>query len=77
MLLMGLVAAARRRRVRIDVLRELCRALARRGPYASSREELFPLRLDPWALAPYGYLLFRLLRNPGWARALSSGAITA
>lgn len=77
MLLMGLLAAADRRGSRIDTLREVCRALAGRGLYASSREELLPIRRDPMALVPLGYVLVRLMLRPDSARALSSGAIAS
>jgi len=76
MLLMGLLAAADRRRSRLDTLRELWRGLARRGLYAHSREELLPVHFDPWAVVPLGYALTRLILNPKSAKTLSLGAIT-
>jgi len=77
MLLMGLLAAADRRRSRLDTLRELWRGLARRGLYAHSREELLPVHFDPWAVVPLGYALTRLILNPKSAKTLSLGAITS
>ena len=77
MLLMGLLAAAEQRASRVDTLRELYRALTSRGPYAASREELLPIRLDAGALVPFGYVLSRLLVNPRSARTLSLGAISS
>jgi len=77
MLLMGLLTAAGRRKSRIDVLRELGRAMTGRGPYKQSREELLPLRLDPPAVLPLAYALARLLVNPRSARTLSAGTVAA
>jgi hypothetical protein len=77
MVLMGLLAAAERRASRVDTLRELYRALTSGGPYAASRGELLPLRLDARALVPFGYVLSRLLFNPKSARTLSLGAISS
>ena len=77
MLLMGLLTAAGRRKSRIDVLRELTRALGRRTPYKQSREELLPLRLDPPAVLPFMYVLTRLLVNPLCVSALSAGTVAS
>jgi hypothetical protein len=77
MLLMAMLSAADRRILRFDVLRELARALARRGLFNQSREELLPFHLDPPALLPFACALARLLLNPRSASTLSSGTIAA
>ena len=77
MLLMGLLTAAGRRKSRIDVLRELGRAMIGRKSYKQSREELLPLRLAPPAVLPLVYALARLLMNPRSAGTLSAGTVAA
>jgi predicted ATP-grasp superfamily ATP-dependent carboligase len=77
MLLMGLLTAALKRNSRIDVLRELARAIGGSEPYKHSREELLPLRLDPTAVLPFAYVLMRLLSRPLFAETLSAGTVAA
>lgn len=77
MLLMALLSKAASRRRRLDVIVELVRAIRGRGPYAESREELLPVRIDFKSLFPLAYVLTRLLLNPKSATALSAGSITS
>jgi len=77
MLLMALLSKAAGRPRRLDVIAELMRAIAGRGPYARSREELLPVRIDFKCLFPLGYVLTQLLLNPRSATALSTGSITS
>src|ERR1039457_3451065 len=77
MLLMALLSNAASRRRRLDVIVELVRAIRGRGPYAESREELLPVRIDFKSLFPLAYVLTRLLLNPKSATALSAGSITS
>jgi hypothetical protein len=77
MLLMALLSKAADGKRRLDVIGELLRAISRRGPYQSSREELLPLRIDLKSLFPLAYVVTRLLLNPQSATALSAGSIAS
>lgn len=77
MLVMALLSKAAARRKRLDVLAELMRAIAGRGFYANSREELLPLRIDFKTLFPLAYVVMRLLANPKSATVLSAGTINS
>lgn len=77
MLLMALLSKAAARTRRLDVIVELMRAVAGRGVYAESREELLPVRIDVESLFPLTYVLMRLLLNPTSATALSAGSIAS
>jgi hypothetical protein len=75
MLAMALLSKAAARKKRIDVIVELMRAIAKRGLYANSREELLPVRIDFKSLFPLVYVVMRLLLNPKSAITLSAGTI--
>lgn len=77
LLLMALLSAAAARRRRFDVAAEFLRAMAGRGIYASSREELLPVQTDFKCLFPLVYALVRLLVRPGSTVALSAGSIAS
>jgi hypothetical protein len=77
LLLMGLLSAAAARRRRLDVAVELLRAMAGRGVYANSREELLPVQTDFKSVLPLLYALVRLLARPDSATALSAGSIAS
>jgi hypothetical protein len=77
MLLMALLSKAAARARRSDVMAELMRAIAGRGLYAGSREELLPARIDFKSLFPLAYVVMRLLQNPESASALSDGTISS
>ena len=77
MLLMGWLSAAAARKKRLDVIIELMRAIAGRGLYADSREELLPIQMDFKCLVPLVYALLRLLLKPESASALSAGSIAS
>ena len=64
MLLMGLLSAAAARKKRLDIVIELMRAIAGRGLYADSREELLPVRTDFKCLGPLIYGLLRHSSTP-------------
>jgi predicted ATP-grasp superfamily ATP-dependent carboligase len=74
-ILMGLLALAQRSGKRRLVLAELCRALAGRGIYTGSLDELTRLRHDFPSLIPAVFLAAQLLVNPGSARTIVSGAV--
>jgi hypothetical protein len=48
-----------------------------RGPYAGSREGLTPLRLDPPSAVVAGYILGRVLLDPGSARRIAESTIAS
>jgi len=77
MLLMALLSKAAASKRRLDVVAELATAIAGRGLYADSREELLPLWIDYRCIFPLAYVLVRLLWNPGAAGALSAGTISS
>jgi hypothetical protein len=77
MLLMALLSKAAARTRRLDIIFELMRAIARRGFYTDSQEELLPLRIDFESLFPLAYVIARLLLDPMAATALSLGSITS
>jgi hypothetical protein len=77
MLLMALLTKAAARTRRRDVFAELVRAVAGRGLYARSWEELLPVRIDFKCLFPLGYVLTQLLLNPKSATDLSAASITS
>jgi len=72
-LLLAVLGATDRR----GVARELAGALARRGPYARSVEELTPLRRDPLAAVPVAAAAAAMLATPGAARCFTGGATAA
>ncbi len=77
MLLIALLSAAASSGSRLAVVVELARAIARRGLYADSREELLPLRTDFKCWLPLLYALARVLLRPKSVGALSAGTIAA
>jgi hypothetical protein len=77
LLLMALLSAAAARRRRFDVAAEILRAMAGRGVYGGSREELLPVQTDFKCLFPLVYVLLRLLVRPGSTAALSAGSIAS
>jgi hypothetical protein len=72
-LLLAVLGAERRR----DVARELLEAVARRGPYAGSTEELTPLRGDPLAPVPVAAAAAAMLVAPAAASWFTGGATAA
>ena len=75
--LMGLLDAARQRRRRRDVLREIALLASSAGRYRGSREELVPRLTDPWCAIPLGVVVTRLLRNPAAAARFSDTTVAA
>jgi predicted ATP-grasp superfamily ATP-dependent carboligase len=75
--LMGLLDAARQRRRRRDVLREIALLASSSGRYRGSREELVPLLTDPWCAIPLGVVVTRLLRDPAAAARFSDTTVAA
>ncbi len=73
MLLMGLLS----KRSRLDIVAELARAIYHHGPYAGSREELLPVRIDYTSLVPLLYAITRVLVNPQSAAKLSGGSVAS
>ena len=57
------------------VLGELGRALARRGTYAASAEQLTPVRADPPSLAPLAFVAGRVVLAPGAAADVAAAAV--
>jgi hypothetical protein len=60
---------------RKGLLAELAAVAARRGDYASSHEELTPLRRDPVAAASLAVITGALLVRPALARMLTAGTV--
>ncbi len=64
-LLLAVLGAAQHGGGRRGVARELMLAVARRGPYAGSAEELTPVRRDPLAAVPVAAAAIATLIDPG------------
>jgi predicted ATP-grasp superfamily ATP-dependent carboligase len=75
--LMGLLDAARRRGHRRDVLREIGLLAFNSGRYRGAREELVPLKTDPWCAVPLGMVAARLLRHPAATARFSDTTVAA
>ena len=71
-----LLGAAARGQSRRRLLGEIRNAIAARGFYADSGEQLTPLRRDPPSLLPAAYLTARLLLSPRQAAAIASKAVS-
>ena len=70
--LLGLAAVnAPRRRIAGEVVR----AVVGRGVYSGSREDLTPIRSDPWSLLPLSVVIVGLLVNPATANCLSAHTV--
>jgi hypothetical protein len=77
LLLMALLGAADARQRRLDVAREIFRAVAGRGVYEQSQEELLPIGTDFKCLIPLMYAAARLFVSPGSSSSLSAGSIAS
>jgi predicted ATP-grasp superfamily ATP-dependent carboligase len=75
--LMGLLDAARQRNRRRDVLREIGLLATGAGRYRGSREELVPLKTDPWCAIPFSVVVAELLRRPEAAARFSESTVAA
>jgi predicted ATP-grasp superfamily ATP-dependent carboligase len=75
--LMGLLDAARQRNRRRDVLREIGLLATGAGRYRGSREELVPLKTDPWCAIPLSVVVAKLLRTPEAAARFSESTVAA
>jgi predicted ATP-grasp superfamily ATP-dependent carboligase len=75
--LMGLLDAARQRKRRRDVLREIGLLATGAGRYRGSREELVPLLTDPWCAIPLSVVVAKLLRRPEAATRFSESTVAA
>jgi len=67
----ALLGCAARGGRRCDIIREGWRVFAGRGPYAGSREELTPLRLDWIGVVPVAMTVLLLLARPKLAASLA------
>ncbi|MEO6782781.1 MAG: ATP-grasp domain-containing protein [Bradyrhizobium sp.] len=67
----ALLGCAARGGRRCDIIREGWRVFAGRGPYAGSREELTPLRLDWIGVVPVAMTVLLLLARPKLAAGLA------
>jgi glutathione synthase/RimK-type ligase-like ATP-grasp enzyme len=76
-LLLAVLGAAEQGRGRRGVARELAAALARRGPYRASAEELTPVRGDPFAAVPVLAAAAATLASPGASRWFTDGSVAA
>ena len=74
-LLLAVLGAAQHGGGRRGVARELALAIARRGPYAGSAEELTPLHGDPVAAVPVAAAALATLVSPGAHRFFTGGAV--
>jgi len=77
MLLMALLDAASRPRPRFAVLAELAHAMAGRGSFRGSREELLPLGVDPPGAVPLGVVLSWLFARPRSLLGMSSRVVAS
>jgi biotin carboxylase len=75
--LMGLLDAARWRDRRSDVLKEIVLLASNSGRYRGAREELVPLRTDPWVVIPLAVVVAKLLREPKTAARFSETTVAA
>jgi hypothetical protein len=73
--LLAVLGAARRYDSRRAVARELFSALAKRGDYAGSREELTPIAGDPLAAIPLVAAAAATMARPSLWRAFEAGAV--
>jgi carbamoylphosphate synthase large subunit len=76
MLVQSLLGRAEQGGSRRDLAREIGRALAHRGIYAGSREELTPILHDPPALVALAGVAGRLLAAPDSATSLSERTVS-
>jgi len=76
-LLIAILGAAQQGGRRRDVAREIVTAVARRGLYRGSREELTPARGDWLAPLPVTAAALTTLAKPGWYQWLTSGSVGA
>ncbi len=73
-LLLGVAARGGSRR---SLLGNICEALAGRGTYRDSAEQLTPVLRDPPSLAPAAFVAARLLAAPQTARAIAGHAVSS
>jgi glutathione synthase/RimK-type ligase-like ATP-grasp enzyme len=73
--LLAVLGAAQRRQSRRAVARELFDALARRGDYAGSTEELTPIAGDPWAAIPVVAAAAATMARPSLWRFFERSAV--
>jgi hypothetical protein len=76
-LLLAVLGAAEQGRGRRGVAREVATALARRGPYRGSAEELTPARGDPLAVVPVAAAAAATLVAPAASRWFTGGSVAA
>jgi hypothetical protein len=76
-LLLAVLGAAQHTGRRSRVARELVNALAHRGPYAGSTEELTPVRGDPVGAVPVLAAALATMAHPGAWRLFTDGAVSA
>jgi predicted ATP-grasp superfamily ATP-dependent carboligase len=74
-LLLAILGAAQQHESRLAILRELSRALGRRGEYAATEEELTPTSGDPIAAVPIIAAIVLTLARPKLWRLFHSGAV--
>jgi predicted ATP-grasp superfamily ATP-dependent carboligase len=60
---------------RTRLMREVLRAILGRGVYAESREDLTPIRVDPFSSLPFLSVFVSLLFNPSNANRFSANAV--
>ncbi len=68
--LQALLGIAMKTRSRIEIVREIYRFLTGTGPYAGTREELTPVRIDWKSFAPVAATATAVLAHPGSAELL-------
>ncbi len=73
----ALLGVAARERSRRALLRECWRLARRQGPYANSREEMTPVRMDWMSAVPLAMTVALLLVRPMAANALARGGFGA
>jgi hypothetical protein len=73
----ALLGSASRGGTRFDIIRECAQLAAASGPYAGSREELTPMRLDWISAVPLAMTTSILLASPAFAIKLARGGFGA
>lgn len=76
-LLIGVLGAAEHGRGRRGIAAEIANALAHRGPYVGSAEELTPVSRDPLAALPVAFAAVATLARPASYRWFTDGAVSA
>ncbi len=61
---------------RMQLLQIVARAVLQRADFRESTEDLTPVLMDPWSLAPFGFVFLQLLKDPSVARDLARKTVS-